>query len=141
MWYHKMNFIFLSLIYFCFLLSMILIEWLSLIVPVNSLIDFQSTLRLQLYRLYYCLDHNCIVYIFYYFFIKELQIRTLNLSHSHIFVSKLSICSQYQIFKLNSILDILWWYTTINTYFLQTLFHLLELWPHSRQTAQHISWS
>ena len=64
-------------------------EQLSLITPVNSLMDCQSIFGPQLYRLCHCLDHNCIVYMFYYFFIKEPQIRIPNLGHSHIFVSKL----------------------------------------------------
>jgi len=57
----------LFLIYFCFLLSVISTEQLSLIILVNSLTDCQSTLRPQLYKLCHYLGHNCIVYIFYYF--------------------------------------------------------------------------
>ena len=50
------------------LLSVISTEQLSLIALVSSLIDCQSTLGPQLYRLCHCLDHSCIVYMFYYFF-------------------------------------------------------------------------
>ena len=73
-WCYRINFLFLFLIYFCFLLYIISTKWLSLIILVNSLTDYQSTLRLKLDKLCYCLDYDCIVYIFYYFLLDFIKV-------------------------------------------------------------------
>ena len=42
---------------------------------------------------------------------------------------------------LNSISSVQWWHTNQHSLLSQTSSHHLKLWPHGRQTAQHISWN